>query len=72
MKPAAEKRMPGSFEPATRAHIRNFLECIRSRKEPNAPVEAGNSTNVVLCMAMEALRSGRRLKWNGAARRVEA
>jgi predicted dehydrogenase len=72
MKPAAEKRMPGSFEPATRAHIRNFLECIRSRKEPNAPVEAGNSTNGVLCMAMEALRSGRRLKWNGAARRVEA
>jgi predicted dehydrogenase len=72
MKPAAEKRMPGSFEPATRAHIRNFLECIRSRKEPNAPVEAGNSTNVVLCMAMQALRSGRRLKWNSAARRVEA
>jgi len=71
MKPSAEKRQPGSFEPATRAHIRNFLECIRSRKEPNAPVEAGNSTNVVLCMAMEALRSGRRLKWNASARRAE-
>ncbi len=71
MKPSVQKHVVGSFEPATRAHIRNFLECIRSRKDPNAPVEAGQSTNVVLCMAMDSLRSGRRLKWNAAARRVE-
>ena len=24
-------------------HVRNFLECIRSRQEPNAPVEVGHS-----------------------------
>ena len=72
MKPTVEVRRPGSFEPATRAHIRNFMESIRERKDPNAPVEAGNSTNIVLCMAMEALRSGRRLKFNLAAKRAEA
>jgi predicted dehydrogenase len=71
MKPEVDVREPGSFGPATRAHIRNFLECIRTRKEPNAPVEAGNSTNIVLCMAMESLRAGRRLRWNGQSRRVE-
>jgi len=71
MKPSLEKRRPGSFEPATRAHIRNFLECIQTRKDPNATVEMGQHTNVVLCMAVEALRQGRRMKWNGAARRVE-
>jgi predicted dehydrogenase len=70
-KPAMEKRQPGSFEPATRAHIRNFLDCIRSRKDPNAPVEAGQSTNIVLCMSMDALRAGRRLRWNAQARKVE-
>jgi predicted dehydrogenase len=72
MKPAVEKHVPGSFEPATRAHIRNFLECVRSRKDPNAPVEAGQSANVVLSMAMESLRKGRRMRWNAAARRMEA
>lgn len=30
-----------SFEDGTTAHMRNFFECIKSRKEPNAPVETG-------------------------------
>ena len=72
MKPSAEKKKPGSFGPAARAHIRNFLECIRTRKDPNAPVEAGQATNIVLCMAMDSLRAGRRLKWNSRTRQVES
>src|SRR4030095_10206651 len=40
MKPSQEKKEPGSFGSAARAHIRNFLDCIKSRKDPNAPVEA--------------------------------
>jgi len=72
MKPGAEKKRPGSFSSATAQHIRNFIECIRARNDPNAPVEAGQAANIVLCMAMDSLRSGRRLRWNAAARRVEA
>lgn len=30
-----------SFEDGTIAHTRNFFDCIKSRKEPNAPVETG-------------------------------
>jgi len=30
-----------SFEDGTIAHTRNFFDCIKSRKDPNAPVEAG-------------------------------
>jgi predicted dehydrogenase len=71
MSPTIEKRQPGSFESATRAHIRNFLECIRSRKDPNATVEMGQQTSVVLAMAIAALRSGRRMKWNAAERKME-
>jgi predicted dehydrogenase len=71
MKPVAERKSPGSFNFATLAHVRNFIECVSSRKDPNAPVEAGQATNIVLSMAMESLRSGRRLQWNAAARRVE-
>jgi predicted dehydrogenase len=72
LKPVQEKRVPGSFDPATRAHIRNFLECVRSRRDPNATVEMGQSTNVVLCLAMEALRTGRRLRFNPATRKTES
>ena len=72
MTPAIAYRRPAAFDGATRAHIRNFLECVRSRREPNAPVEAGQSTNIVLAMAMESLRSGRRLRWDAARRNVEA
>ena len=30
-----------SFRDGTISHVENFFECIKSRKEPNAPVEAG-------------------------------
>jgi len=71
LRPSVEIRKPGSFAAATRAHIRNFLECMRTRNEPNATVEMGQATNIVLCMAMEALRTGRRVRWNPAMRRME-
>jgi hypothetical protein len=35
-------------------------------------VEMGQQTSVVLAMAVESMRSGRRLKWNVSARKMEA
>jgi predicted dehydrogenase len=72
MKASVESRKPGSFNSAAPQHIHNFMDCIRSRKDPNAPVEAGQATTIALCMTMDSLRAGRRLKWNGQTRRVEA
>jgi len=72
LKPTVEKKLPGSFGPATRAHIRNFLACIKTRQQPNAPVEAGQATNIALCMAMESLRKGVRVRFNPATRWMEA
>jgi len=72
MTPSTQRKSPGSFNFATLSHIRNFLECIASRKQPNAPVEASQATNIVLSMAMQSYRSGRRLRWNAQARRVES
>ena len=28
-------------DPLTELHVRNWMECVRSRKQPNAPIEAG-------------------------------
>ena len=72
MKPSVDVSKPGSFAQAAPQHIRNFMECIRSRKDPNAPVESGQSTNIVLCMTMDSLRAGKRLKWNAQKKVVES
>jgi predicted dehydrogenase len=72
MKPDVFRDEPGAFNSATRQHIRNFLECIRTRQEPNAPVEPGFHTAVALSMALESLRKGRRVRWNAAAKRMES
>ncbi len=71
MKASPDVRKPGSFNSAARQHIRNFLDCVKTRKDPNASVEAGQYTNVAMCMAMESLRTGKRVKWNQTARRME-
>ena len=38
---------------------------------PNTTVEMGQQTSVVLAMAVAALRSGRRMKWNAVERKME-
>jgi hypothetical protein len=71
LKPSAHKVEPGTFNSATRSHIRNLLECVKSRQDPNAPVEAGHATSVAMCMAMESLRRGIRARWNDRQKRID-
>ena len=42
----------------TSNHIRNWMECVRSRKTPNAPVEAGYSHAIATSMTNAAVRTG--------------
>lgn len=72
LKPAVFVNQPGSFGPATRSHIRNFLECVRTRQDPAAPVEEGLKSAIALVMIMESLRKGRRIRWNAARRILES
>lgn len=44
----------------TSNHVRNWMECIRSRKTPNAPVEAGYSHAIATSMANAAVRTGQK------------
>jgi hypothetical protein len=45
----------------TTAHMKNWMECIRSRKEPNAPIEAGYNHSVASLMVTESLLRGRKV-----------
>ena len=47
-------------DPLTSAHMRNWMECVRSRKTPNAPVEAGYNHSIASIMTNAAVRTGHR------------
>ncbi|MFB3825178.1 MAG: Gfo/Idh/MocA family protein [Bryobacteraceae bacterium] len=53
-------------------HMQNFLECIRSRQQPIAPIEAGYAHSVAVIMADEAYSTGRRMVYDPAKREVRA
>jgi predicted dehydrogenase len=42
----------------TSAHVRNWMECVRSRKQPHAPVEAGYNHSIANIMTTAAVHSG--------------
>jgi predicted dehydrogenase len=46
-------------------HLKNWVECIRSRKEPTAPVSAGVSAAAAAHLANQALRTGQTAVWKG-------
>jgi len=48
----------------SRDHHANWIECMRSRKDPVAPVEAGHAATALTIVCDIATRLGRKLVWN--------
>ena len=44
-------------------HLTNWIDCVRSRKQPNAPIEAGVSAASAAHLANVAMRHGGSAKW---------
>ena len=51
-------------DPMTSLHMRNWMECVRSRKEPNAPARAGFNHSVANIMSTQALHTGKKVTWD--------
>ena len=51
-------------------HLMNWLNAIRSRKEPNATVDNGFSHAIVCIMAAQSYWSGKKLYWNQASEEI--
>jgi predicted dehydrogenase len=49
---------------ATNAHMQDFFECVRSRKEPNCPFEIGFRSAISCQMAIASYRRGRSVRWD--------
>ena len=58
------KEMAGATPTDTRAHMQNFMDCIRSGKEPNCPVELGFRVSIPCRMAVESYRQDRIVRWD--------
>jgi predicted dehydrogenase len=50
-------------------HVRNFLECIKSRSDPAAPVEIGHRSASLCHLGNIAIRLKAKLKWDPKAER---
>jgi hypothetical protein len=48
------------------------MECVRSRKQPNANVDAGYSHSVALCMTIAAIQTGQRVTFNAKTAQILA
>ncbi len=67
---AITRKSEKGFGWATDLHVQNFLECVRTRKTPTAPMKLAFQAALVVQMANLSLKNGRRMKWDATARKV--
>lgn len=53
-------------------HVKNWMECVRSRKQPNAPIEAGYQHSIATIMSNAAYRTGERVTFDDKKQEVMA
>ena len=69
--PWTEARKAGGEEEPMNVHARNFLDCIKSRKRPNADVEEGHLVSSACHLANISLRlGGRALRWDAEKEQI--
>ncbi|MFN7922459.1 MAG: Gfo/Idh/MocA family oxidoreductase [Bryobacteraceae bacterium] len=55
---------PGSSDEQFDLHVRNFVDCVKSRNRPIADVEDGHQVATACHLANISLRVGRKLRWD--------
>lgn len=60
----------GQSKSAPNAHMQNFLESIRTGKEPNCPFDVGFRTSIACRMAVESYRQHRTVRWDPAKEEI--
>jgi predicted dehydrogenase len=59
-------------DPMTTAHMRNWMECIRNRQQPNADVNAGYHHSIANIMVTAALHTGEKATFDEQSQEVLA
>ena len=58
---------PMGIDDLTLGHMANWFECMRSRQQPHAPVEAGFAHSVACMMAAESYWAGKKIFWDATS-----
>jgi predicted dehydrogenase len=61
---------PGSSDEQFDLHVRNFLDCTKTRKRPIADVEEGHQVTTACHLANISLRVGRKIRWDADAEQI--
>ena len=61
MKPVPHRHASEDFHTE---HVKNFVECVKTREKPNSEVEIGHNSMIACHLANIALRIGRRINWD--------
>jgi len=54
------EQVKDQFQP----HVRNFIDCVKSRQQPNSDLEGGHQTAASCHLANIAMKVGRTLRWD--------
>jgi predicted dehydrogenase len=54
----------------TDLHMRNFMDCVRSRKEPDCPFDLGFRSAIACQMAVASYRQGREVCWDAKTEEI--
>jgi predicted dehydrogenase len=60
----AAKDATGDWKEQYVLHVRNFLDCVKSRQEPNSDLESAHRVATVCHLANISLHTGRRIRWD--------
>lgn len=63
--PASEKRF------ANHAHVKNFIDCVKSRDTPAADISIGHRSATVCHLGNIAVRTGKKITWNPTTETIE-
>jgi len=63
------QKKPGSGDPRP-AHVRNFLDCVKSRRQPALNLELGHLVSTTAHLGNIALRTGRKIVWDAEQERI--
>jgi predicted dehydrogenase len=67
---AEEKRATGGNSNLTVQHIRNFLDCIKTRRRTNCDLETGHRSTTFALLANIALATKSRIEWDPESERI--
>jgi len=66
----AEKDTSGSADADYRRHARNFLDCMKSRRDPVTDIESGHRVATACHLANISLHTGRKIVWDAEKERI--